>query len=251
LKEAGIEVVGPVWSESEARAENPAFFHTAREATPFLALKLALTLDGKIASAPGRRTRITGPAAEREAHRLRTGFDAILVGSGTLQADDPRLTVRLARPGARPPRRLLVDSRAEVRTEAAVLEDAREVPVHIFTRRDAPEADLERLEAAGAHVHPVDHGRGGLDLSALLAASWELGIRSILCEGGARLGSALLREGHVHRLYLFSAPSALGEGGLPAFSADAEDLPWKRYAPAAKPELHGRDTLMVLDREAG
>jgi len=250
LREAGIEVVGPVWSAREARYENPAFFHAAESAVPYVALKLALTLDGKIATAPGRRSRITGPDAEREVHRLRTGFDAILVGAGTLRADDPRLTVRLVPAGLRPPRRLLIDPRAELPTDAAVLEDAGKTPVHVFTRRDAPEADLERLEEAGAHVHPVDHDEGGLDLASLLAVSWELGIRSVLCEGGARLAAALLREGHVSRLYLFFAPFVLGPGGLAGFGPATASLSWDQFAPHAPPELHGRDALWVMDREA-
>jgi diaminohydroxyphosphoribosylaminopyrimidine deaminase/5-amino-6-(5-phosphoribosylamino)uracil reductase len=217
MRTAGVEVVGPVWSDREARPENPAFFHGAEKAVPYVALKLALSLDGKIAAAPGRRSRITGAEAEREVHRLRTGFDAILVGTGTLRVDDPRLTVRLVPPGHRPPRRLLIDPRAELPGDAAVLEDAREAPVHIFTRRDAPEGDLERLEAAGAHVHPVDHG--------------------------------VLHEGHVSRLYLFFAPFALGSEGVPAFPAGADTLPWSQFSPQSPPQLHGRDALWVLDRE--
>jgi diaminohydroxyphosphoribosylaminopyrimidine deaminase/5-amino-6-(5-phosphoribosylamino)uracil reductase len=251
MREAGIEVVGPVWTRRQARHENPAFFHAATKAVPYVALKLALTLDGKIAAAPGRRSRITGTEAEREVHRLRTGFDAILVGAGTLRADDPRLTVRLVPPGLRPPRRLLVDPRAELATGAALLEEARQAPVHVFTRWDATEGDLERLEDAGAHVHPIDHDEGRLDLSALLSVSWELGIRSVLCEGGARLAASLLREGHVSRLYLFVAPFVLGPAGLPGFGAGTEDLPWGQFSPLSPPELHGRDALWVLDQEVG
>lgn len=249
MREAGIEVVGPVWTEREARHENPAFFHAATKAVPYMALKLALTLDGMIAAAPGQRSRITGTEAEQEVHRLRTGFDALLVGAGTLRADDPRLTVRLASPGLRPPRRLLIDPRAELPTGASVLEEARQAPVHVFTRRDAPEGDLERLEDAGAHVHPIDHDGGSLDLSALLAVSWELGIRSILCEGGARLAASLLREGHVSRLYLFFAPFVLGPAGVPGFGPGTQDLPWGEFSPLSPPELHGRDALWVLDHE--
>jgi diaminohydroxyphosphoribosylaminopyrimidine deaminase/5-amino-6-(5-phosphoribosylamino)uracil reductase len=246
----GVEVTGPVWPKAFAEVENPAFFYTARHDTPFVALKLALSLDGRIASAPGARTRITGPEADREVHRLRSGFDALLVGSETWRVDDPQLTVRLAPQGRVPPRRVVLDAQAELPGNAALLRDAQSVPVHIFTRGDAREADMERLEAAGAHVHPVaPDADGRLDLHAVLKVLRELGIRSILCEGGARLGSSLLRAGHVRRVYLFAAPLALGEGGVPAFSADAETLPWDAFVPAFPPQLHGRDTLLVLDRE--
>ena len=122
MRAAGVEVVGPLWSDREARAENPAFHHGAAKAVPYVALKLAMSLDGKIAAAPGRRSRITGPEAEREVHRLRTGFDALSVGAGTIRVDNPRLTVRLVPPGRRPPRRLLIDPRAELSGDASVLE---------------------------------------------------------------------------------------------------------------------------------
>jgi diaminohydroxyphosphoribosylaminopyrimidine deaminase/5-amino-6-(5-phosphoribosylamino)uracil reductase len=250
MRAAGVEVVGPLWSDREARAENPAFHHGAAKAVPYVALKLAMSLDGKIAAAPGRRSRITGPEAEREVHRLRTGFDALLVGAGTIRVDNPRLTVRLVPPGRRPPRRLLIDPRAELSGDASVLEGAREAPVHVFTRRDAPEGDLERLEDAGAHVHPVDHGDRGVEMAAVLAVCWELGIHSMLCEGGARLANTLLREGHVSRLYLFFAPFALGSDGVSPFGAGSEKLPWSRFSPLSPPDLHGRDALWILDREA-
>jgi len=247
LLAAGVEVVGPVWDDALARAENPAFLHAARHGTPFVALKLAQTLDGVISTAPGARSRITGPEAEREVHRLRSGFDAILVGTGTLRADDPRLTVRLAEPGRVPPARLLLDPRAEMPSSAAVLEDAARAPVHVFTRSDVRELELERLEGSGAHVHPIPFDRSGLDLGALLSVAWGLGIRSILCEGGAKLGSGLLERGLAQRLYLWVAPWTHGPGGVPAFPGVGRGT-WDRLHPALPPETHGRDTLLVLDR---
>lgn len=249
LREAGVEVVGPAWSPAVGRAENPAFFHTARHRSPFVSLKLAMSLDARIAAPPGERTRITGPEAETEVHRLRTGFDAVLVGAGTARADDPRLTVRLVESGWAPPRRLILDTDARIPSDAAVLKDSDEIPVHVFTRRDAPEAELERLESAGAHVHPVALGPGGLDLDAVLSRCWEMGVRSVLCEGGATLGASLLAQERVHRLYLFIAPKTLGAGGVPAFAGEAGELRWDGFRPAFPPELHGRDTLMILDRE--
>lgn len=249
LREHGVEVVGPVWTDAEARAENPAFFHNARHDTPFVALKLAVTLDGRISAAPGRRTRITGEEADRAVHRLRTGFDALMVGAGTARTDNPRLTVRLVPPGRTPPRRIVLAPSAELAEDAALLSDATEIPVHVFTGAHAQEAELERLEKAGAHVHPVDGGPGSLALESVLGVCRGLGIRSILCEGGARLGGALLREGMVRRLYLFIAATALGEGGVPAFGPDAGSLPWPTFRPALPPERYGRDTLIVLDRE--
>jgi diaminohydroxyphosphoribosylaminopyrimidine deaminase/5-amino-6-(5-phosphoribosylamino)uracil reductase len=249
LREGGVEVVGPVWSPERGRAENPAFFQLARHDTPVLALKLAMSMDGRIAARAGERTRVTGPEAEQESHRLRVGFDAIMVGSGTVRADNPRLTPRLAAPDGPMPRRLLLDAAATMPLDAAIFEDCERAPVHIFVADHVSEDAMERLEEAGAHVHPVPAVQGGVDLGQVLAVCWGLGIHSVLCEGGARLAASLLREGLVQRLYLFIAPTTYGSEGVEAFLADAGELDWKDFWPAAPPELLGRDTLMVLDRQ--
>jgi len=120
--------------------------------------------------------------------------------------------------------------------------------VHVFTRGDAREGELERLEGTGARVHPVAFDRRGLSMEAVLSMAWDLGIRSILCEGGARLSATLLGERVVRRLYLFIAPVAFGEEGVAAFPGVARDV-WERFRPACPPELLGRDTLLVLDLE--
>ncbi|MDH5758697.1 MAG: bifunctional diaminohydroxyphosphoribosylaminopyrimidine deaminase/5-amino-6-(5-phosphoribosylamino)uracil reductase RibD [Gemmatimonadota bacterium] len=249
LLRAGVDVVGPVWSDAEGRAENPAFFHTARHGTPHVALKLALSLDGAIAARPGERTRITGAEADREVHRLRSGFDAVMVGAGTIRADDPRLTVRLHDPGHVPLRRIVLDPMAETPDRAALFEDLRDgCPVHVFCRTSAPEVDIERLEARGAHVHPVASASAGVSLPAVLGVCWELGIRSILCEGGARLAGALLREGLAQRLHLFVAPRTLGAGAVRAFPEDADAVDWSAFHRVDAPSRFGQDTLIVLDR---
>jgi diaminohydroxyphosphoribosylaminopyrimidine deaminase/5-amino-6-(5-phosphoribosylamino)uracil reductase len=249
LRDAGVEVVGPVWDDATAFAENPAFFHRHRHDTPYVALKLALTLDGRIAAEPGRRTRITGPEADALVHRLRSGFDALLVGAGTARADDPRLTVRLAPHGRVPPRRMVLDPAAGLPPDAALFDEADAVPVHVFARHDAREGDLERLEALGAHVHPVAGEGSRLDLRAVLSVCREIGVDAILCEGGARVAASLLRERLASRLYLLFAHRALGERGLAAFGPAAEDLPWDDFHRVLPPEGWGHDTLIVLDRK--
>lgn len=247
LRAAGVEVSGPVWGAEEARAENPAFMYVACHEAPFVAVKLAMSLDARIAAAPGAPTQITGSEAAREVHRLRTGYDAIMVGAGTARADDPRLTVRLVPRGRRPARRMVLAPDADLSTEAALFSDIEEAPLHVFCRLDASEAAIERLEAAGAHVHPVKHTDGRLDLDAVARVSWELGVQSILCEGGSRLAASLLKERRVQRFYLFVAPTTLGASGLPAFPEDVE-LDWSDFRLAQPPEGFGRDTLIVLDR---
>lgn len=249
LRAAGVEVVGPVLSRRRGRAENPAHFHVARRETPYVALKLAMSLDGRIAARPGERTRVTGEEAQAESHRLRSGFDAVMVGSGTVRADDPRLTPRLAPAPGEMPRRILLDADGTVPSDAAIFEDRERAPVHVFVAADVSEAALERLEDAGAHVHPVPATEVGLDLASVLEVCWELGIGSILCEGGARLAGSLLREGRVQRLYLFVAPVTFGRDGVAAFMDDAGSLSWDDFEPAFEPELFGRDTLMILDKQ--
>lgn len=248
LRAAGVGVEGPVWDPWTAQVENPAFFHAARHASPFVALKMAQTLDGAIAEAGGRRTRITGDEADARTHELRKGFDALLVGAGTVRADDPRLTVRLAPPGRVPPARLVLDTRGRTPGSAALFRDAASVPVHVFTRSDVDELDLARLEAAGAHVHPVGGTGPLLALGPVLRHAWELGIRAILCEGGARLAASLLNDGIARRLYLWVSPRTLGAGSVPAFSG-VEPSTWSDFRPAALPEVHGRDTLLIYQRQ--
>ena len=217
---------------------------------PYIALKLALSLDGYIGIRGGVRTRITGVDAEREVHRLRTGFDAILIGTETLRVDNPRLTVRMAPRGRRPIRRLVLDARAELPSDAAIFDDVELNPLHIFTHQDAPESEITRLELLGAHVHSVPRTNRGLDLESIMVVVHELGVQSILCEGGAKLANSLIRKDLVQRLYLFIAPKTLGAGGIAAFSDGDETLEWEDFLPSLPPEMHGRDTLIVLDRKS-
>lgn len=246
LREAGVEVVGPVWEPARAQAENPAFIHRARHSTPFIALKLAMTLDSRIAAGAGASTRITGPEAELEVHRLRKGFDAVMVGGRTALIDDARLTVRRVPSGRKHPARMVLAPDAELPVDAALFEDVTEVPVHVFCRADAPDLAIKRLEGVGAVVHGVDHEDGLLDLGAVSRTATELGFGSILCEGGGRLASSLLEEGRVQRLYVFVAPRTLGPGAVPAFP-DGDRLDWSAFRPALPPITLGTDTLIVLD----
>jgi len=250
LARGGIEVIGPVWDSIAGRIENPSFFHVQTHGTPYIALKLALSLDGYIGIRGGVRTQVTGLDAEREVHRLRTGFDAILIGTETLRVDNPRLTVRMAPHGRRPVRRLVLDARAELPSDAAIFDDLELNPLHIFTHQDASESEITRLESLGAHVHSVPKTDLGLDLESVMGVVQELGVESVLCEGGAKLANSLIRKDLVQRLYLFVAPKTLGPGGILAFGDSGESLKWDNFLPTLAPELHGRDTLIVLDRKS-
>jgi diaminohydroxyphosphoribosylaminopyrimidine deaminase/5-amino-6-(5-phosphoribosylamino)uracil reductase len=250
LRGAGVRVDGPVWPERAASRENPAFFHAARFRAPYVALKLAVSLDGAIAAAPGRRTALTGDDALSVAHRLRAGFDAVLVGSETVRVDDPMLTVRRGGVTPRvPPARMVLDSRASLPASSALFTE-RQGRVIVFVREDVDEAELERLERAGAEVHPVPSTRAGLDLDAVLERAAATGIQSILCEGGGRLASSLIAQGVAQRLYLFQAPTVLGRGAVPAFPGAFPVGAWDDWRPAFDTERLGADVLIVYDHES-
>jgi diaminohydroxyphosphoribosylaminopyrimidine deaminase/5-amino-6-(5-phosphoribosylamino)uracil reductase len=173
LRRGGVEVVGPILLPHESRRENPAFYHNQVLGETYVALKLAQTMDGKIAEGPGLQTPITGPEARLETHRLRAGFDAIMVGSGTVLADDPLLTVREPVPMLRPPARIVLDSQCALPRKARLFRDVPEVPLVVFTGEDASELAIEELEEAGAQVHPVPRDPSGVSLGTVLEICWE------------------------------------------------------------------------------
>lgn len=248
LRRAGVQVLGPCLSSEEARRENPAFFHRHRSDRPWVTLKLALSLDGMIAQAPGTRTLLTGPEAGAWVHRLRSGFDAILVGSGTVRVDDPLLTVRDSPSPVRPPARLVLDRTGGLPAESRLLATASEAPVVVFVAEDVGESEIERLEGLGAVVHPVPSIGDRLSFDALLQVCGETGIHSILCEGGGVLAGSLLAEGKVDRLHLIYSPRTLGPSAVPGFPDPIPAEAWAGWVPVADPIQLGPDVLMTLDR---
>jgi len=254
LRRAGVRVEGPLLSEREARWENPFFFH-GENALPWLALKLALTLDGRIAAGEGRRTDLSGAEAQREVHRLRAGVDALLVGTETALVDDPLLTVRGDISPRKEPVRVLMDARGgRLEGGMRILREG-SAPVWILTTPSSPEGWRQTMRSAGAELLDVpstDEGR--INLGRAMESLAERGIRSVLCEGGGRLGAALLRGGWLHRLYLVVVPDLLGAGGVPAFPELRFDGPqgegrgsrWRLGEPARQ---LGRDLWMALEPE--
>ncbi len=246
LRAAGMRVDGPVFSSARGASCNPAFFHAALNASPYVALKLALSLDGRISRAD-EQTGLTGPPAREHVHYLRAGFDAIMVGANTMKIDDPRLTARGQPEPRRAPDRIVLDSRARTAPEARLLGEDGGGRVRIFTGADAPADRVRALRKRGATVHAVPRAAGGLELGAVMDACFREGLTSLLCEGGGVLASSLLREGRVQRLYLFLAPLTLGSGSVPAFPG-LDDSAWEGWRPAGSPTALGRDLLWVLDR---
>lgn len=228
LREGGMTVEGPAFDLDRCRAENPAFFHWAERGAPFVAIKLAQTLDGKI-SRRGAATRITGPESERHVHHLRRGFDAVLIGAGTATIDDPRLTVRHGPAPDPPPARVVLDSNARLTPAARLLQGPLKAPVHVFVAPGAEQTRVNALADAGARVHPVRTSGTGLDLHAVMEQLGGLGYRSVLCEGGSALTRSLLDAELVERLYLYVAPWVLGPGGLEGLVAPVGQDRWSAW----------------------
>jgi diaminohydroxyphosphoribosylaminopyrimidine deaminase / 5-amino-6-(5-phosphoribosylamino)uracil reductase len=210
LRAAGVDVEGGVL-EAEAALGNEAWLTALRLGRPFVTWKYAASLDGRVAAADGSSRWVTGPEARADGHRLRAESDAVVVGSGTMRADDPQLTVREAAV-RRQPLRVVVDSRAATPARARVLDGAAPTLIAV-------------AEAAGArHLHGraeivrLPAAPGGLDLDALLAALHDRGVRSVLLEGGPTLAGSFLAAGLVDRVVAYLAPVLIGGGGLPALA---------------------------------
>jgi len=213
LREAGVAVTEDV-GRAAAEWLNEGFFRRIRDGRPLVALKLAQSLDGRIATATGESRWITGPAARAAGHRLRAEHDAIMVGSGTALADDPALTCRLAGLEDRSPVRVVVDGRARLAPTSVLARTAAEVPTWLLTTTGA---DTRALEEVG--VRPIvvaADERGRVAPAAALAALGERGVTRVLVEGGAALAATLVARDLVDRLHLFTAGKLVGGDGLAA-----------------------------------
>lgn len=205
LREHGLEVIEGVGRDAAAHG-NRAWLHAMATGRPFVTWKLASTLDGRTAAADGTSRWITGPDARAAVHALRAERDAVLVGGGTLRADDPHLAARGIE-GATQPLRVVLDRRAEVPLTARVLDDAASTLVVV-----AEGTDAQRLTDAGVDVLAVPAGPDGLDLAAVLAGLHERGVRSVLLEGGARVAASCIAADLVDEVVAHIAPALLGAG---------------------------------------
>jgi diaminohydroxyphosphoribosylaminopyrimidine deaminase / 5-amino-6-(5-phosphoribosylamino)uracil reductase len=242
LERAGLGVSGGIEAEA-TRLQNALFLRPPALGRPFVALKYGLSLDARIARAEGESTRITGDEAAAEVHRLRAGFDAIMVGGRTARTDDPLLTARGAVAPRIPPARVVVTGRADLPLGGRLVATAPDVPVWLVTGPDAPDDRLRELSDRGVRVLQVDGSGETLDPAAVAARLQQEGVRSIFCEGGGRLGAALLAARLVDRLYLFQAPVLFGCGGVPAFPG-----PGGFRGRVIGVRALGRDTLTIVER---
>ncbi len=205
LRAAGIEVTEGVLAD-EARRLNAAFERHITTGLPFVVWKVAASLDGKTAAHDGTARWITSAEARADAHRLRAWADAVVVGAGTVRADDPRLTVRASSLAeAWQPTRVVVDSSGGVDPGAAVFDDG--APTVVATTSRTPEASVRGWESAGAEVIVLEADRsGGVSPTALVAALGKRDIQGVLLEGGATLAWSFLRDDAIDRVVQYIAP---------------------------------------------
>ena len=248
LRAAGIAVEEGVGAAEAARLA-AGFFLRLKEKRPLFCLKVATTLDGRMALANGQSQWITGPAARTLVHTLRARFDAILIGSGTAVADDPLLTCRLEGYAGRPKVRVILDRRLRLAATSQLAKTAAAVPAWVITG-GSDDSAFARLPRAGADalkaakVEVIELGRDLNDRDFILAAARTLaerGLNRVMIEGGASIAGAFLKAGLVDQAAWFRAPSVIGGDGLGAVSTlEATDL-------AAITRFKRRDTLTLGD----
>lgn len=211
LAAAGIEVSSGV-REAEARADHIGFLNRVTQNRPFVTLKVATTLDGRIATRTGESQWITGPDARRVVHAMRSRHDAVLVGAGTVRADDPLLTVR-GMGNVRQPVRIVVSRDLSLPATAALFQMAQNAPVWLC---HATGADPQAFVSQGAVSVSCASDADGMNLTAVMQALAARGLTRIFCEGGSSLAASLLKAGLVDRLEIFQAGKVIGGDGLAA-----------------------------------
>jgi diaminohydroxyphosphoribosylaminopyrimidine deaminase/5-amino-6-(5-phosphoribosylamino)uracil reductase len=213
LRRTGIKVEAGV-RRAEAQSLNEAFARWIRTGRPLVALKSAVTLDGRIASPVGSVTWITSAASRKEVQRLRHEADALLTGVGTVLADDPRMTDRTGKPRRRPLLRVIVDSRLRLPPGSKIVKSSRH-DVLVFTTQPENSTKARRLRRAGVEVVHMRARHGHVALDDVVRELGRREILSVLLEAGGELNGAALEAGIVDKVVLFYAPKILGSGGVP------------------------------------
>ena len=235
LRRAGLSVTVGV-ARSEAEALNKSYGHWMKTGRPYVTLKAGMTLDGKLATATGESRWITSAASRREVHQLRRGADAVLVGVGTILADDPSLTARtgprLEKMALQQPLRIVVDSRLRTPLKAQILAQQHRAKTIIATTPAAPAARRSIMKKKGIEILTLPALQGRVSLPALLQELGRLGILSLLVEGGSEINAAMLKAKLADHIRLYIGPLLLGGqnaksvigGSSPARLADAIKL---------------------------
>lgn len=252
LEAAGIRVVTEFLKE-ECDALNPVFFHYITTKTPYVLMKYAMTLDGKIATRTGHSRWVSGEQSRERVQQTRNALTGIMVGIGTVLNDNPRLTCRIQ--GGRNPVRIICDSKLRIPLSSNVVDTAKEVPTILATI--PPHAEYNRfwheqkeaLQKAGAEVLTVRECEGRLDLKDLMAALGEKQIDSILLEGGSTLNYAALQAGIVNRIEAYVAPKFFGGAGYytPVGGEGVELATEALGCQLVSAETVGEDVLLTYD----
>lgn len=206
LREHGIEVETGILEE-ECRKLNDIFFHYIQSDLPYVALKYAMTLDGKIATANGESKWITGEAAREHVHHLRHQYAAIMAGVGTVLADDPMLNARIEH--GKDPIRIICDSHLRINETSKIVQSANKIQTIIATISE-DEEKIRILEEKGCKIIKTTPKDGKVDLKELLKQIREMEIDSVLVEGGGILNESLIQSGCVHKVYAYIAPKLFG-----------------------------------------
>jgi diaminohydroxyphosphoribosylaminopyrimidine deaminase/5-amino-6-(5-phosphoribosylamino)uracil reductase len=240
LRAAGI-VVDVGLGAQEAAHDHAGHFRRIRDKRPHVILKLAVSSDDKIAAAGRKPVAITGEAARSRMHLLRAQCDAILVGIGTVLADDPMLTCRLPGMEARSPVRVVLDRSLRIPGASRLVHSARQTPLWVMASNTSEAPAVMKLGAAGAQVVRVaaTSAPPGLDLKAVLHALAEKGITRLLVEGGSRVASSFAAADLVDEMWLLRGPNAIGADGVPAPDA----LPLSVITQSPKWRIRDSETL--------
>ena len=216
LRQRGVEVLEGV-EEERCRKLNEAYFEYISSNLPFVTLKLAVSIDGRIATATGDARWVSSAAFGRFVHRLRRDANAVMVGAGTARGDDPELTVRLARPLAHP-LRVAVSADLDLPDCLRLFRNQDKDPTLVYTTADADPGAVARIAGCGVEVVPVASRGGRVDLAEVMTELGGRGVSSLLVEGGGKLAGALLERGLVHRLIVAHAPVVIGAAGRPSIA---------------------------------
>jgi diaminohydroxyphosphoribosylaminopyrimidine deaminase / 5-amino-6-(5-phosphoribosylamino)uracil reductase len=245
LRARGVDVTTGLLAAEAARLNAP-YLHHRRTGRPLVTLKLALTLDGRLGAPDGGSRWITTDETRRAVHVARAKADAVLIGAGSVVADDPQLTVRHVR-ATRQPRRVFVDGSGRVRADARIFHNG---GATIAATTDAvPHEVRTAWKEAGAEVIVLPASPAGVDISALLAELGRNGCLDLLCEGGAALASSLLRDDLVDRLELHYGPIVVGGGGPELHDVGVVDLQGARRWSLVEMHPSDGDIVATLEKE--
>jgi len=256
LKRAGLQVsIGVL--EDEAQQLNAVYRHWITTGRPFVILKGAMTLDGKIATRTGQSKWITGDQSRKDVHRVRSQVDAVMVGIGTVLADNPELSVRGSKGGTvartgRQPVRVVLDSRLRIPLKSKILQWVHEQPTIICTTLQASPKKIKTLRDQDVQVWVLPQKKGRVSLKASLAQLGKEGMSSVLLEGGSALNASALHEGLVNQVRLYVAPLLMGGQDAKSLIGGVSPKTLEQAWQLVNPELKkiGQDWLLTANIES-